>query len=216
MFGDDARIRAHALQVGAGVGIARFGQPLAARFGVVCVPMAGETECGDAWHLEANPDRVAAIVVDGLGHGTFAAEAARAGVAAFGTSPWAPPHFIMQLAGTAMAKTRGGAAAAALIEGTALSFAGVGNIGGTLVSREKSQGLVSNSGTLGMAPRRVQQFEYARAADALLVMHTDGISARWNLKERPALFSHHPAITAAVLYRDHGRETDDATVLVIA
>ena len=122
----------------------------------------------------------------------------------------------MQLAGTAMAKTRGGAAAAALIEGTALSFAGVGNIGGTLVSREKSQGLVSNSGTLGMAPRRVQQFEYARAADALLVMHTDGISARWNLKERPALFSHHPAITAAVLYRDHGREKDDATVLVIA
>lgn len=196
--------------------MARFGQGLQARFGVICVPIAGEVECGDAWHLVADRNRVAAIVVDGLGHGALAAEAARAAVAAFSTSPWAPPHFVMDLAGAAMARTRGGAAAAALIEGNALSFAGIGNIGGTLVSPEKSQGLVSHNGTLGMPGRRAQQFEYTRIAGALLVMHTDGISARWNLAGRTALFSHHPAICAAVLYRDHGREKDDATVLVIA
>lgn len=196
--------------------MARFGQGLEARFGVVCVPMHGEVECGDAWHLVADKDRVAAIVVDGLGHGAFAAEAARAGVGAFSTSPWAPPHFVMHLAGTAMARTRGGAAAAALIEGNTVSYAGIGNIGGTLVSREKSQGLVSHSGTLGMPGRRAQQFDYSRTSGGLLVMHSDGVSARWNLRERPALFAHHPAITAAVLYRDHGREKDDATVLVIA
>ena len=201
--------------------MARFGKGPDAKFGAVCVPLHGEPDCGDAWHLVADGHRVAAMVVDGLGHGTFAAEAARAGIEAFTTSPWAPPHFLMHLAGTAMARTRGGAAAAALIEGNAVSYAGVGNISGSLVSADKSQGLVSHAGTLGMqgmgtAPRRAQQFEYTRPAGGLLVMHSDGLSARWSLKERPALFSHHPAIIAGVLYRDHGRGKDDATVLVIA
>jgi anti-sigma regulatory factor (Ser/Thr protein kinase) len=202
--------------------MARFGKGPEAKFGVVCVPLQGEAECGDGWHLVADGNRVAAIIVDGLGHGAFAAEAARAGIDAFAASPWAPPHFIMHLAGTAMARTRGGAAAAALIEGSAVSYAGVGNVAGSLVSAEKSQGLVSHAGTLGMqgmgpATRRAaQQFEYTRPAGGLLVMHSDGISARWSLKDRPALFTHHPAIVAGVLYRDHGREKDDATVLVIA
>jgi hypothetical protein len=67
-----------------------------------------------------------------------------------------------------------------------------------------------------MQVRRAQQFEYARPAGTLLVMHSDGISARWSLKDRPDLFLHHPAIVAALLYRDHGRERDDATIVVIA
>ena len=121
----------------------------------------------------------------------------------------------MSLASAAMSKTRGGAAACALIRGDAVSYSGLGNISGSLVSREKSQGLVSHSGTMGMAGRRPQQFEYTRAPGSLLVMHSDGVSARWNLRERPALLTHHPAIIASVLYRDHGRDRDDATVVVI-
>lgn len=196
--------------------MARFGKGPGRRYGAICTPMPGETECGDAWHLVSDGNRIAAIVVDGLGHGSFAAEAAQAGVGAFASSPWAPPHFIMHLAANAMTRTRGGAAATVLVEGDAVSYAGVGNISGTLVSREKSQGMVSHNGTLGMPGRRAQQFEYTRTAGALLILHSDGISARWNLRERPDLFTRHPAIIAGVLYRDHRRDRDDATVLVIA
>jgi hypothetical protein len=104
-----------------------------------------------------------------------------------------------------------------LIEGNAISYAGIGNISGTLAGREKSQGLVSHAGTLGMqGSRRAQQFEYARLPGGFVIMHSDGVSARWNLRERPGLFSHHPALVAAILYRDHGRNRDDSTVLVIA
>jgi anti-sigma regulatory factor (Ser/Thr protein kinase) len=196
--------------------MARFGKGLATRFGGICVPLHGEIDCGDAWHLVSHADRTAVILVDGLGHGTFAAEAAQAGVDSFSASPWDEPQQQMLRAGARMSRTRGGAAASALIEGDRLWYSGIGNISGSLISRERSQGLVSHAGTLGMQVRRAQQFEYARPAGTLLVMHSDGISARWSLKDRPDLFLHHPAIVAALLYRDHGRERDDATIVVIA
>ncbi len=62
---------------------------------------------------------------------------------------------------------------------------------------------------------RLQQFEYERAAESFLVMHSDGISARWDLRKNAALRQRHPAIIAAVLYRDHARPRDDATVVVL-
>ena len=46
-------------------------------------------------------------------------------------------------------------------------------------------------------------------------MHSDGVSARWDLKQNSTLLAKHPAIIAASLYRDHGRERDDATVVVV-
>lgn len=196
--------------------MARFGKGPPLRYGAVCVPMPGEYDCGDAWRLVHNGTETAVIVVDGLGHGSFAAQAAQAGVASFTANPYLPPHEVMSLASAAMSKTRGGAAASALIRGDSVSYSGIGNISGSLVSREKSQGLVSHAGTMGMSGRRPQQFEYSRQPGNLLVMHSDGVSARWNLRERPELFAHHPSIIAAVLYRDHGRDRDDSTVVVIA
>jgi anti-sigma regulatory factor (Ser/Thr protein kinase) len=196
--------------------MARFGKGLAVRHGAISIPMPGETSNGDAWHVTTDGEHTAVIVVDGLGHGILASEAARAGVSAFLANPYAAPRDIMLSASAAMSKTRGGAAACALIRGTSLDYAGVGNISGALISNGKSQGLVSHAGTLGMQPRRSQQFAYQREPGTLLVMHSDGLSARWNLREHPELLRRHPAIIAAVLYRDHGRTRDDATVVVIA
>jgi anti-sigma regulatory factor (Ser/Thr protein kinase) len=196
--------------------MARFGRGLAPRFGAVCVPMSGEIDCGDAWHLVSNGEHTAVIMVDGLGHGTFAAQAAQAGIDSFTASPWLPPKEVMNRAGVAMARTRGGAAACAQLDKNgAVSYAGLGNISGSLVSRDKSQGLVSHSGTLGIQAQRVQQFEYQRTPGMFLIMHSDGISARGTPRERPQLFAHHPAIIAAALYRDFGRNRDDASVVVI-
>jgi anti-sigma regulatory factor (Ser/Thr protein kinase) len=196
--------------------MARFGSPLALRFGAVNIAMHGEIDCGDAWRLTTDGKHIALFVVDGLGHGTLAAEAARTGAEAFMAKPFAPPQEVMLRADAAMSRTRGGAAACALLNGSSLAYAGIGNIGGTLVSPGKSQGLVSHAGTLGRQARRSQQFEYQREPGAMLIMHSDGLSARWNLRERPGLLSHHPAIVAAVLYRDFGRDRDDSTVVVIA
>jgi len=91
----------------------------------------------------------------------------------------------------------------------------VGNISGHLLASGASQGLVSHSGILGVTMRRVQQFQYDGQAGALLVMHSDGVSARWNLEDHPGLTSCHPAVVCAQLFRDHGRPRDDATVLAV-
>jgi anti-sigma regulatory factor (Ser/Thr protein kinase) len=196
--------------------MARFGDDIKPRFGAVNVAVEGEIECGDAWCLMNDAAGISLFVVDGLGHGTFAAEAARTAVGAFAGNPFAAPQEIMIRANALMSKTRGGAAACARLVGNRVSYAGVGNISGSLISPGQSQGLVSHNGTLGINHRRPQQFEYERQPGALLIMHSDGISGRWDLKERPDLLHCHPAIVAGAIYRDHGRGRDDATVVVLS
>jgi hypothetical protein len=45
-------------------------------------------------------------------------------------------------------------------------------------------------------------------------MHSDGLSSHWSLDPYPGLRLRHPALIAAVLYRDFSRHRDDVTVLV--
>ena len=75
---------------------------------------------------------------------------------------------------------------------------------------------MTHNGTSACSSARARQLEYSVDPGALLIMHSDGVSARWDLKQRPELLRAHPAIVAAALYRDHGRNRDDATVVVIA
>jgi hypothetical protein len=64
--------------------------------------------------------------------------------------------------------------------------------------------------------RKVQTFDTPNARADLLIMHSDGLQTRWNLRDYPGILQRHPAIIAAVLHRDYYRGNDDATVLVIA
>lgn len=197
--------------------MARFGTKQSLRVGAINLKMEGEIDCGDAWCLESVANGLALLVVDGLGHGTFAAEAANTCVESFLKSPGDPPKDILQRANRSMSRTRGGAAACALLREGTMSYAGVGNIVGYLISHGKSQGLVSHNGTLGLHQRLPQQLEYNVPAGSLLILHSDGISARWDIKNRPHLLAAHPALVAATLYRDHGRDgRDDQTVVVVA
>jgi hypothetical protein len=196
--------------------MARFGAVQPVRHGAVNLPLEGEVLCGDAWRLAKSPDGIALFVIDGLGHGAFAAEAAQAGVDAFARSPFDEPQEVMTRANALMSRTRGGAGACARILGERITYAGIGNISAALVGAGRSQGMVSHNGTLGIHKRRAQQFEYHREPGSVLVMHSDGISARWELKNRASLLVRHPAIIAGVIYRDHARERDDSTVVVVA
>jgi anti-sigma regulatory factor (Ser/Thr protein kinase) len=198
------------------IAMARFGSSQGIRHGAINIALEGEIDCGDAWCLGQDSRGLALFLVDGLGHGTFAAEAARAAVDAFTRDPLAEPQEIMLRANGLMSRTRGGAAACARVIGDKVSYAGVGNISGTLISTGKSQGMVSQNGTLGAFRRRALQFEYAREPGAHLIMYSDGISGRWDIKDRADLLARHPAIIAAAIYRDHGRGRDDATVVVVS
>jgi len=185
-------------------------------FGTISVAVHGELECGDAWCLAHEGGRHALMVVDGLGHGPLAAAAAAAAVAAFGARPFAEPEEAMHELHRHLNGTRGAAAACAVLdaENSLLRYAGVGNIAGVIATAGAQKGLLSHNGTLGAMLRRAQQLDYAWPAGSVLVMHSDGISSRWSLSAYEDLSARHPAVIAAVIYRDRARKHDDATVIV--
>nr|WP_246505573.1 ATP-binding protein [Coralloluteibacterium stylophorae] len=187
-------------------------------WGVVNRPVAGEVQCGDGWAVRRSGGLLHALVVDGLGHGPSAADAARAGIAAFRSQAAADPAHALENLHRGMGGTRGGAAAVATVDPGArrLAMAGIGNIGVTLWSEGRARGLPSHSGIVGQGavrPRRVVDAGWT--APALLVMASDGLQSRLAFGDYPGLVNVHPAVVAGLLFRDFERGNDDATVLVL-
>jgi anti-sigma regulatory factor (Ser/Thr protein kinase) len=185
-------------------------------FGAICLAVAGETECGDAWRIAEHSNATAIMVADGLGHGPLAAAASLAAAATFSERPFEPPSEAMQRLHHALSGGRGAAAACAVLDAdkAKVVYSGVGNIAGRVINGEWSKGMVSHNGTLGVQLLRKQQFEYDFGRGSRVVMHSDGMSARWAASAYPGLFARHAAVIAAVLYRDHARARDDVTVIV--
>jgi anti-sigma regulatory factor (Ser/Thr protein kinase) len=195
-------------------------------WGGVCVAKPGEDVCGDNWLVKRRDDGLIAVVVDGLGHGLLAAEAANAAIAVFDQQFQRRPAEIIDAMHGALRSTRGAAVSVMHLDTAARMghFAGIGNVAATLVSGQSSRRLVSHNGTVGHAMRRVQEIDYpfdmtggAAATDgqgAIVIMHSDGLGGSCSLDPYPGLAAHHPMTIGAVLYRDFQRGRDDATVLV--
>jgi len=188
------------------------------RYGVSQHSLHHDPACGDAWHLVYNGANVSALIIDGLGHGEDAERAAKAGEQVFAQSPFASPVLLMEDMHRDMIGSRGGAAAFAQYNAArdSLTFTGVGNIGASLITADKSRGLASHPGIVGGQYRKAQPFDYAHVNGHLLIMYSDGLQSRWNLQDYPGLVHRHPAVIASVLHRDFCRGRDDVTVLVVA
>lgn len=185
--------------------------------GLVQVPHPQETVCGDGAAVSIRPGGLSALVVDGLGHGVGASDAARAALAAFGAAAAGEPTELLSAVHHGLRGTRGGVAGVAALRTGAseVVFSGMGNIGGTVVTGEGRRGLASQNGTLGLTAPRPQQYALPWTARSVLVLHSDGLSSAWNLERYPGLLSRSAALIAGVLYRDYTRGRDDVTVLVI-
>ena len=111
--------------------------------------------------------------------------------------------------------TRGAAVAVADVDFAAgeVRYAGYGNITGILLSPAGSRSMVSMNGTVGQGPLRVREFTYPIEAGASLAMWSDGLATHWSLP--PGVAACHPGVVAALLYRDHSRRRDDATVVAV-
>ena len=101
------------------------------------------------------------------------------------------------------------------MSGSSVRFSGLGNISACIIAAGASRSLVSHNGIAGHEMRKIQEFSYDWAPGALLVVHSDGLSARWDLTKYPGLISRHPSVVAGVLYRDFTRGRDDALVVVV-
>jgi anti-sigma regulatory factor (Ser/Thr protein kinase) len=183
--------------------------------GAICLPINGETVCGDAWSVSHFPGRSVYIVADGLGHGPAASEAANEAVRTFHRVAGSAPDYILNEIHAALTKTRGAAVSIAevLQDKRIINYAGAGNIVAAICLGNKSRSLVSMNGTVGHSISKIQQFTYAWEPNSLLIMHSDGLGTRWNVEQYPGLTSRHAALVAGVLFRDFCRKRDDATIV---
>jgi anti-sigma regulatory factor (Ser/Thr protein kinase) len=174
---------------------------------------------GDGWAVADDDLGCAAVVVDGLGHGPPAHEAARAALAAFDAGDGADVCGWLQAAHAAMRGTRGAVAAAARIDRTRrrVSFAGVGNVQGRIVAEGQAWGLASHPGMLGtehQAPRP-RRLDLPWPRGATLLLWSDGLRSGTAPELDGAGRGHDPTVVAALLHRDFARGNDDATVVVV-
>jgi anti-sigma regulatory factor (Ser/Thr protein kinase) len=184
--------------------------------GGVCMPVAGETECGDAWGALVQPSGLTLMAVDGLGHGPEAAKASRAAIKVLATTTRPGPVELLHACHDALRPTRGAALAIAVLDvaSAQLTFVGIGNISASIHTGDVRRQLMSHNGIVGHNMRKVQDLVFPCPPGATVVLASDGISTQWDLTTYPGLLACQPATIAAVLLRDFARGRDDVSVLV--
>lgn len=180
--------------------------------------MVGESVCGDACAQRTDAGVTTLMLADGLGHGPLAAAAAQEAVRAFDTASardTMPAQLLRRLDG-ALRSTRGAAVAVVRLDPAArtLAFAGVGNVAGWVDDGEQRRALTAGPGIVGNNTKTIREFESALPAHALVVLHSDGLTSKWDLGAYPGLRERDPHLVAATLMRDAGIRYDDASVIV--
>lgn len=185
--------------------------------GSVLAPYPGETICGDAWSYGDTPSGPTLLVADGSGHGALAERASSVAVEAFRANITESGPRLIEILHKALAPTRGGAIAIARIDRAerVLRFIGVGNIAGALITGGETKHMVSHNGTAGHVAPRIREFTYPYTSAPTVVLHSDGLTTKWNLAAYPGLAVAHPSLLAGVLYRDHARGRDDISVVAM-
>jgi hypothetical protein len=190
---------------------------LEADAGVICIPVTGETICGDAWHIDMTRERTLVVVADGLGHGPEAAVASSTAIRIIRDRGDGTPGALLLAAHNALRSTRGAAISIARIdhEMRIVTFAGVGNVAGSICDATHSRPMAALGGIAGLQIASMREFQYPWLESGYLVMHSDGVSGRWRPESYPGVMTGDPALLAAVLFRDFGRGRDDTTVIAL-
>ncbi|MCA2242146.1 MULTISPECIES: SpoIIE family protein phosphatase [Mycobacterium] len=157
-------------------------------------------------------------LVDGLGHGPAAAEAALRAIDAVKRNSSERLEVLIELCHRLLTGTRGVAMTLARVDFAAntLEWTGVGNVTADLVAKAPSGIQVRSSARLtgGIVGYRIPEIRPAQAVSIrpgdLLVMSTDGIGEDY-LEHLD--FSAHAVAIAEEILGKHAKESDDAMVL---
>ena len=185
--------------------------------GAISLAAPGETVCGDGWGFALHGNKANVVVVDGLGHGPDAAEAAAAALTLFREEPMKAPAQLLADSHRRLRSTRGAAIAMMQVDASAdiVRTSGAGNVVGRLVSGTTDRTLLTQHGTAGVTIRSPDETSTPWPPHAMLVVFSDGIATRWQPETLRPVLGRDPALAAALLVRDHCRGRDDATVAVL-
>ncbi len=191
--------------------------PAALDRGVAGAPHEGERRSGDLAVFTPTSVGGLACLIDGLGHGPEAADAAEACAAVVRTHAEAEAQELLEACHAALRDTRGVVMTVAWfdLERSQLAWAGVGNVDARLVRsgpQLREDVALVFGGVIGYRMPRVRPATMPLERGDLLVMITDGIDGAIS----PALAGGGAAQTMAErIFAMHGRGTDDALALVV-
>lgn len=170
--------------------------------------LGGSLTCGDGFAIAQAGSATTVLLCGGRGH-----DAAHAAVDLFPEVRDQEPLTILDHLHHGLSRTGGGAVAVARISPGGVSYAGLGDVSAWITHANGRQALASVPGLAGHQGRRLRQYEYDLPSHATVVLHSDGLTDRWDPAGIPGLFSRIPAVVAAGLLREAGSRSDDACVV---
>ena len=185
---------------------------------VATLALAGEPESGDLHVVAPFEDGARVAAIDGLGHGPEAAVAARSAAKALQRDSRRPVGELLERCHESLRGTRGAVITRAWFNGAGatMSWAGVGNIEGTLLRAEPGwerprESVMLVGGVPGHQLPTLRPNEWHVSPGDTLVLATDGVRGGYldlvDVTQSPQQLADH-------LLAEYGRGTDDALVLV--
>lgn len=181
--------------------------------------LPGQTESGDRYLVKPTPDGVLAAVVDGLGHGAEAAEAAKAAVKSIELHAQESTIPLIRDCHRSLAGTRGVVMSVAMfnVREETLTWIGVGNVEGLLVrahatASPRRESLIMRGGVVGVhLPALAAAIVPVTGGDTL-IFATDGVRSDFAVEH--FVLGDSPQRLADHILTGWGTRTDDALVLV--
>jgi len=189
-------------------------------WGVAASALPGQAQSGDLHLVKPVATGVLVAVVDGLGHGTEAATAARTAVNTLDEHASESVLALLERCHVALKGSRGVVMSLAFANRhqNALTWAGVGNVDCMLFhvnaappAKPTRVGLVTRGGIVGSELPEVRAQVVPLARGDVLILATDGIREGFS---DGLQFEAPPQQLAEHILSQHGKGTDDALVLV--
>lgn len=189
-----------------------------AGWGVASLPLPGETESGDSYVVKPHGTHVLIAVIDALGHGHEAAQAARVATAALSAYANEAVDFLLRQCNALMRETRGAAISLGLLDTrqSTLTWLGVGNVTGALVRADpklhpRVKRMMVRSGVVGSQLPDLQPSVIQIAPGDTLILATDGVSSDFT-ETLPDVLDPQPL--ADRILQGYATNNDDALVLI--
>lgn len=146
-------------------------------------PLAGQEVSGDLAAVQVTRSRCVIAVIDGLGHGPEAAEAAALAAGVVERHRAEPLDAMLLLVHERLVDSRGAAATLAIVDGDTgrMEWLGVGNVDGTMIradetARPRTNGVFLCRGILGYQQPDIRPREPIQLEDGdCIVIATDGV-----------------------------------------
>ena len=185
-------------------------------WGAVCRAKQGQSISGDTYLVqEYDEERVLIAVIDGLGGGEEAARAAHAAQLAIQQYVGWPLQELIKRCHVALHSTRGAVMALLQLEQKIrkASYVGVGNIGVQVYSRQPIRP-ISKNGIIGYRIPTLLELSYIYDPGDIFVLYSDGVSSHFANDNKINIKLPAQDLAGQIL-ETYGKQTDDATVVVI-